>query len=392
MSTPSSMDSAKAYATWIAPQASLVVLQPTTLCNLDCSYCYLPFRKKRLEMSLEVVEAVAASIALQPPGHVTEICWHGGEPLAIGPEKLAALMAPFDELRRAGRVRHSLQTNATLINDAWCDLIRERDVAVGVSIDGPGDLNAERVDWAGRPAFDRIVAGIGKLVDRQIRFSLIAVVGEGIGRAEDLLDFLAGLGPTSIGLNIEELEGVNTSRTQPAPERARAFWEAVFTWSAEHPDVEVRELDRLAQYLRTIRGGGRASWEAHRYDPLPTVAVNGDVVLLSPELAGIRDEYYGDFLAGNVLTETLPEILDGAWRLPYVSEFLDGLAACRETCAFFDFCRGAQAGNRYFENDCFDSTETNYCRASKQELVRALAGIANTTGISSSTRSMEEAT
>jgi uncharacterized protein len=126
-------------------------------------------------------------------------------------------MAPFDELRRAGRVRHSLQTNATLVNDAWCDLFRERDVAVGVSIDGPADLNVERVDWAGRPAFDRIVAGIGKLVDRQIRFSLIAVVGEGIGRAEDLLDFLAGLGPTSIGLNIEELEGVNTSRTQPAP-------------------------------------------------------------------------------------------------------------------------------------------------------------------------------
>ncbi|MFC4630105.1 cyclophane-forming radical SAM peptide maturase AmcB [Promicromonospora alba] len=392
MSTPSSTDSAEAYATWIAPQASLVVLQPTTLCNLDCSYCYLPFRKKRLEMSVEVTQAVADSLAEQQPGHVTEVCWHGGEPLAIGPEKLAALMAPFEELRRAGRVRHSLQTNATLINEPWCDLFIGYDVAVGVSIDGPADLNAERVDWAGRPAFDRIVTGIGKLVERQIRFSLIAVVGEGIGRAADLLDFLTGLGPTSIGLNIEELEGVNTSRSQPAPERARAFWEAVFAWSAQHPGVEVRELDRLAHYLRTIRGGERESWEAHRYDPLPTVAVNGDVVLLSPELAGIRDEYYGDFLAGNVVTEPLSEILAAAHRLPYVSEFLDGLAACRETCAFFDFCRGAQAGNRYFENGSFDSTETNYCRASKQELVRALAGITNTTGISSSTRSMEEAT
>lgn len=367
------------YATWIASRASLVVLQPTTLCNLDCSYCYLPFRKKRIEMPVEVAQAVATSLAEQPSGHVTEVCWHGGEPLAIGPEKLAALMAPFEGLRRAGRMRHSLQTNATLINDAWCDMFLEHDVAVGVSIDGPADLNAERVDWAGRPTFDRIVTGIGKLRKRQLRFSLIAVVGSGTGRADELLDFLAGLGPTSIGLNIEELEGVNTSRPQPAPERARAFWEAVFAWSTAHPDVEVRELDRLAHYLRTIRSGGRESWEAHRYDPLPTVSVNGDVVLLSPELAGIRDEHYGDFLAGRVLAESLTEILAGAWRLPYVSEFLDGLAACRDTCGFFDFCRGAQAGNRYFENGRFDSTETNYCRTSKQELVRALTTITRTT-------------
>ncbi len=378
------------YATWIAPQASLVVLQPTTLCNLDCSYCYLPFRKKRLEMPVEVARAVAVSLTEQAPGHVTEVCWHGGEPLAIGPAKLAALMAPFEDLRRAGRVRHSLQTNATLITDTWCDLFLEHEVAVGVSIDGPADLNAERVDRAGRPAFDRILTGLAKLTERQVQFSLIAVVGEGIDRAGDLLDFLAGLGPTSIGLNIEELEGVNTSRSQPAPDRARGFWEAVFAWSAAHPDVEVRELDRLAHYLRTIRSGGRELWEAHRYDPLPTVAVNGDVVLLSPELAGIRDEDYGDFLAGNVLAEPLSEMLAGAWRLPYMSEFLDGLAACRETCEFFDFCRGAQAGNRYFENGRFDSTETNYCRASKQELVRALAGITQTTVTASGTRPTEE--
>ncbi|MCF4119964.1 radical SAM protein [Antribacter sp. KLBMP9083] len=368
-------DAADRFEQWVAPRASLVVLQPTTLCNLDCSYCYLPFRRKRQEMSVEVAEAVAASLADVPPTHTTEVCWHGGEPLAAGPEKLAALMEPFEDLRRAGRVRHSLQTNATLINDTWCDLLIEHEVSVGVSIDGPGDLNAERTDWSGRPAFDRIVAGIGTLAGRGIAFSLIAVVGAGIGRAAKLLDFLSSLGPTSIGLNIEEFEGVNAERTQPTPEQARTFWTDVLTWSAAHPGVEVRELDRLGHYLRSIRTGGRQWWESHRFDPLPTVAFSGDVVLLSPELAGIRNEHYGDFLAGNVLEQSLDDILDGAHRLRYVSEFLDGLEACRATCGFFDFCRGAQAGNRYFENGRFDTTETNFCRVSKQELVHALIDI-----------------
>ncbi|GAA2012992.1 hypothetical protein GCM10009839_04480 [Catenulispora yoronensis] len=114
--------------------------------------------------------------------------------------------------------------------------------------------------------------------------------------------------------------------------------------------------------LRTIRAGERAAWDARRVDPLPTIAFGGDVVLLSPELAGITDAHYGDFIAGNVLEEGLGPILARAWQLLYVTEFIDGLAACRATCRFFDFCRGAAAGNRYSENGAFDSTETNCCR------------------------------
>ncbi|OLE20957.1 MAG: hypothetical protein AUG49_23145 [Catenulispora sp. 13_1_20CM_3_70_7] len=367
-----------AFARWIDPRPSLVVMQPDTFCNLDCAaYCYLPLRKKRNRMPVMVAYAVAESLAdLGPDEHgrhrVVEVCWHGGEPLAVGVEAMADLLAPFASLRAAGRVRHSVQTNATLINDRWCDLLTAHDFSIGVSLDGPADLDARRTDRAGRPAHDRIMTGIDKLRERGIAFSVIAVVGtDGIGRAEDLLDFLAGLGADEIGFNIEEFEGSNTG-AQPAPAAARDFWTRTIAWSHRHPGIRIRELDRLGHYLRTIRAGERAAWDAQRFDPLPTIAFNGDVVLLSPELAGIRDEHYGDFIAGNVLEQNLASILARAWQLPYVTEFTDGLAACRASCSFFDFCRGATAGNRYFENGAFDSTETNYCRVSRQELVNAL--------------------
>ena len=116
-------------------------------------------------------------------------------------------------------------------------------------------------------------------------------------------------------------------------------------------------------------------WDAQRLDPIPTVAFNGDVVLLSPELAGIKDPRYSDFIAGNVLEQSLPAILARAWQLGYVQEFLAGMKACQATCQFFDFCRGAQAGNRCFESGSFATTETNYCRVSRQELVKALVSI-----------------
>jgi len=46
----------------IASIPTYVVMQPTTLCNLDCSYCYLPFRSADKRMPVEVATAVAASV------------------------------------------------------------------------------------------------------------------------------------------------------------------------------------------------------------------------------------------------------------------------------------------------------------------------------------------
>jgi uncharacterized protein len=367
-----------AYERWIAPRPSLVIMQPTTLCNLDCSYCYLPDRLQRREMSVEVAAAVASSIASQPVEDIVEVCWHGGEPLATGRDRMATLWDEFEPLRAEGRVVHSLQTNATLIDDAWCELFTAYDVKVGISVDGPARLNQERVDRAGRHTFDRAMGGIDRLRAHGIDFSVIAVVDPGRATAAEVLDFATEIGASSVGINMEEREGVNLDRPLPATSAAREFWVDAIAWSLEHPEIEVREVERIAGYLNLIRTGGRDRWEAHRFDPLPTVAHNGDVVLLSPELAGIKDGIYGDFVAGNVRQQSLGKILASASHLRYVAEFIAGLEKCRATCGFFDFCRGAQAGNRYFENGRFDTTETNYCRVSRQELVRAL--IDTTTG------------
>lgn len=366
------------YDQWFTvPQT--VVVQPTTWCNLDCAYCYLPFRRLRHQMTAEVAGALAASLApLTADGPPMGIVWHGGEPLAVGPQRFAELLAPFEDLRRAGRVHHYVQTNASLITDSWCDLFAAYEVRVGVSIDGPAVMNRDRVDLRGKPAFDRIVRGITRLRERGFPFSVISVVGtDGITMPEELLEFLASLGCHSAGFNIEEIEGVNTDRQPPAPEQAEEFWRRTVTWTRGRSGrMNLREIERLTEYLRLIRTGKRAEWDRRRLDPIPTVSVSGDVVLLSPELADSSDPAYGDFLAGNILNQSLTEILDGAHGLRYVRDFLTGLDRCQAECAFFDFCRGAQAANRYFENGSLATTETNYCRVSRQALVTALSTLA----------------
>ncbi|MFF0412507.1 cyclophane-forming radical SAM peptide maturase AmcB [Kitasatospora sp. NPDC004745] len=371
------MNEPRRYDRRLARRPQTVVVQPTSFCNLDCTYCYLPHRDRRNHMTVEVASAVADSLAEfagRDPDRPLDVVWHAGEPLTLGVRRFAELLAPFEPLRRAGLVHHYVQTNATLVTDAWCDFLTAHRFRVGVSIDGPATLNAQRIDRRGKAAFDRIVKGIARLRAAGIAFSVIAVVTtDSIGHPEELLEFLARLGCHSIGINIEEAEGISLTRPLPTIEQAGRFWRRTIAWSRLNPAPSVRELARLGDYLHTLRTGEQADRSAFLIDPIPTISTTGDVVLLSPELAGVSAPDYDDFRAGNVLRQSLASMLDDADRLRYVDEFLTGLERCEATCQFFDFCRGAQAGNRYFENGRLDTTETNYCRVSRQALITALS-------------------
>ncbi|MEU3914039.1 cyclophane-forming radical SAM peptide maturase AmcB [Streptomyces sp. NPDC029721] len=350
-----------------------VIMQPTTQClPMDCTYCYLPFRKTRNLMPLTVAEAAAVSVnawAEARPGF--EIVWHGGEPLATGREHLAALMAPFEG------VKHSLQTNAALVDAAWCEFLLERDVHVGVSIDGPEDMNAHRVTLAGRPGFGVTLRGIERLRLHGIPFSAIAVVSDPApADARRFYEFFAELGVTVLGVNVEEEEGVNTGPRRADHTRAVEFWAALTDAWRANPVVRLREVQRVLNFAGAVL---RAQETAPTpvtapWDPLPTITHDGDVIMLSPELAGFHDDRFGDFTTGNVLKDSLDVLVaEAEERSPWITEFWRGVDACRATCPTFAFCGGAHAANRYFEHSGrFDGTRTRYCTTAKIALLEGV--------------------
>ena len=351
----------------IADSFHTLILQPTTLCNLNCAYCYLPDRTRQRLMPPPVAQACAASVVDQASPYRVDVVWHGGEPTATPIRHFRTLLEPFEALRQSGAIRHGIQTNATLINDAWCELFVEYGFHVGVSIDGPAAANAHRLDRAGHQTWHRTMRGIRRLRAAGIPFTVICVVTpQTIGQPDELADFFTDLGCESVGFNIEEQEG--TDRPPVDEHAAYLFWRRLIQRRAGGSALRVRELDRLADYLNMARHGGL---HPAPFDPIPTVAYNGQTVLLSPELLGVQDPSYGDFIAGNVLTRPLTQTVKRMGELRYVAEFADGLVRCVATCDFFGFCRGAQAANRYFEHGTLAATETTYCRTTKQALVRA---------------------
>ena len=342
---------------------SYVIMQPTTLCNLDCRYCYLPHRGVDRRMPESVAQAVAATV--NPWAERAErfsVVWHGGEPLAAGREHLARLMAPFTG------VEHHVQTNATLIDDGWCEFFGEHDIRIGLSIDGPRDLTGQRVLRGGNPAYDRIVKGITMLRRHGLSFAALCVVSDPRpGVAEDLYGYFADLGCTVLGVNIEEQEGVNERSNAHDGAAVRAFWaELTAAWRRD-PRMEVREVEWALRYAGASLAGDADALLPRRHDPIPTIAEDGRVVLLSPELAGFESPAYGDFSSGSVLVTPLDEIVRSAADRPqgWIAEYLSGVEACRAECPYFGFCGGAHAANRYFEQGRFDTTQTRHCRNSK---------------------------
>lgn len=323
----------------IAGSFHTLVVQPTSFCNLDCTYCYLPDRRSLRLMSGAVARACAESIAQQNSSHPVSVVWHGGEPTATPIGLFRDLLAPFEELRRAGMVRHEIQTNATLINRQWCELFTTYGFEVGVSIDGPGALNRNRLDRAGTSTDARTLRGMQTLADAGLRYSVICVVTpETIGHAEALVDFFTGLpGCESVGFNIEEQEGAD--RAPVSEDAAYRFWQRLIARRVGGSPLRIRDVDRLADYLAATRAGHA---DHAPYEPIPTVSWDGQVVLLSPELLGITEPRYGDFIAGNVLQQPITAMIAGAGDLGYVAEFVTALNDCADHCAFYDFCRGAR--------------------------------------------------
>ncbi|MFF4099256.1 multiple cyclophane-containing RiPP AmcA [Streptomyces sp. NPDC001903] len=131
--------------------------------------------------------------------------------------------------------------------------------------------------------------------------------------------------------------------------RATEFWAALADAWRANPVIRLREIQRVVNFAGAVLGRHETAPTptSAPWDPMPTVAHDGGVVMLSPELAGFTDARFGDFTTGNVLKDGLDVLVaEAEERISWITEFWQGVDACRATCPAFAFCGGAHAANR----------------------------------------------
>ena len=355
----------------------LLVLQPTPFCNIDCSYCYLPDRRNKNRMSEDtlerVFERVFASDIVRGPFTVV---WHAGEPMVLPPTYYARAFAIGERHNRGVTISHSFQTNGTLVDDEWCDLIERHGVRIGVSVDGPGFLHDRcRKTRRGGGTHAQVMQGIELLCRRGISFHVITVLtAAALDYPDEIYAFYVDNGIQHAGFNIEEIEGPNVhSSLSGTEERFRAFLGRFFDLvSAGGHAVRVREFDSTLGAL--LDDSDPASLRTHQTAPYAIISVDceGNFTSFSPELLGLRNEQYGDFVLGNVHRDSFAAASSSSAFHRLQRDIAVGVERCRGSCEYFDFCGGGAPVNKLCENGSFDSTETLFCRLNRKALVDVL--------------------
>jgi uncharacterized protein len=257
-------------------------------------------------MSVDTALAVAKGVRTWAESHPVYVLWHGGEPLAAGLSHVDRLLGLFPKAIRHP-VRHGIQTNATLIDDAWCELFARRSVHVSVSLDGPPEDNAARTDHVGRDSTERTLRGIRALRAHGIPFTAIAVVRHpSATAAHTLYDWFASLTCTSLGVNLVERKGVQMRSGSALRADVVEFWAALASRTESDGRLRIRDIDHALRFLRRQLAGGSAPHTDPPSQPTPLVMWNGDVIPIGPELAGFSSPAHGRFTVGNVRDRAWP--------------------------------------------------------------------------------------
>jgi uncharacterized protein len=167
------------------PQGIHIVAKPIgPKCNLDCDYCFY-LEKQALfpkgedyVMSDEVLEAYITKYITMQPTPVVGFVWQGGEPTLLGLDfykRVIELQRPYISEKE---ITNSLQTNGTLLDDEWCDFLRENNFLVGLSLDGPKEIHDRyRRDASGKGSFDKVMRGLKLLQKHGVEYNVMATVG-----------------------------------------------------------------------------------------------------------------------------------------------------------------------------------------------------------------------
>lgn len=357
------------------PRIELLVVQPTPFCNIDCSYCYLPHRSSKAVVSEQTLVNLFSQVFASGwvDAHLP-IVWHAGEPLVLPPKFYRDAFRAIDRLRPADvTVSHAFQTNGTLIDEEWCSFFSEEQVDVGVSIDGPRPYHdRNRRTRSGRGTFDKAIAGIRLLRQTSVPFHVISVLSsESMSVPREMFDFYVEEGIREVCFNVEESEGDHVSHSFSDPGIESAYYRFLSEFwrlSATHPGRMdfIREIEHMV--TQVIRPDG-TPLSNQLVEPFAVTSMDwaGNISTFSPELLGLKNDEYHDFLLGNINHDALIDLPHRVSLTRMLEDIQAGVRMCQQTCQYFSVCGGGEPVNKLAENGTFASAETKYCRVAKMQ-------------------------
>ncbi len=324
------------------PNLGILVKPAGSECNMACEYCYYRVGEElypdveKPRMTAETFDAVCRQYRALEPRHIN-IGWQGGEPTLMGLDFYRKAVEIETKNARPGDCwGNSLQTNGVLLDDEWCRFLHANHFLVGLSVDGPRELNSMRRFPGGKPAFDVAMRALSLLKQYRVEYNVLVVISRAnVEQPEEVFRFLVendlrfcqfmpctepGGGPGGV-----------SEHSITAGEYAD-FMIALFDAWVENddPSCYVRRIDNWLHLFFDLR----PECCEYRNDcsNLITIEWNGDVY---PCDFYVYDRYH----MGNVRDRTLSRMIQGRAFRRFVSRAEQTPPGCRG-CEWLRYCHG----------------------------------------------------
>lgn len=282
-------------------EVNTIYIIPTSSCNLNCSYCHVyqnSLKHKPEHMSKKTAEMIASKIIeyFKENSKVEPfIQFYGGEP-TLNWEIIELITSKLKE--KLKQVEISIITNGTTDLKSKTDFFLKYNVGIGISLDGPEELNNINRRSASKIAYNDILQNIRTLEKNKIRTAIsLTVTKEVINNQETIIKWIEELGVRSVNLNFLQCMPWSDNEKISYSDKATDF---LIRINRELPNVSNDRLNRKISYF--LSGDCVFSDCSAGYGNQITVNPKGDIFICQGEFLN------KDKIIGNIFVDSLSEI------------------------------------------------------------------------------------
>jgi uncharacterized protein len=351
------------------PPINIMIKPASSNCNLNCKYCfYRDVAENRDKKSYGLMSEDTLEELVKRTFEYGEkfvgFAFQGGEPTLVGLgfyKKLIELQRKYNVKKI--KVNNSIQTNGILINKEWAKFLSENNFLVGLSLDGPADIqNLNRIDLQGKGSFSRVAKSIEIFNKYSVEYNILCTVTKSVAKhIEKIYRYYTKSGFKYLQFIpcLDELGGKpGENHYSLKPNDYKEFLKKLFDlWYRdfiEGKGVSIRMFDNIVQML--------LGYPPESCDMNGCCSVN---IVIEADGSVYPCDFYvlNKWKLGNVLNDNLKELITSEKGRNFVG-ISKGMSNNCSLCEYVSICRGGC--RRYYEPIENGNSGKNYfCSAYK---------------------------